>query len=341
MSATHRIRIEGGEQSYDCGADDTLLRAGLRAGLGLAYECNVGSCSSCKFQLVEGDLDVRWREAPGLSARDWERGRRLACQSSPKSDCRINIVVAPEFVPKSIPQRFATEFVEAIELTHDMREFRFRVRGRATFLPGQYALLRIPGVTGLRAYSMSNLANAEGLWEFAIRRVPNGAATSFLFERLEPGSTIDLDGPYGLAYLRTDSTRDLVCIAGGSGLSPMISIARGLVREPSLSGRRLHFFYGARGPLDVCGETHLCELPGFGERILFHPIISMPQLDERGAWKGERGFVHELVSKVLGNSLALHEFYMAGPPPMVQAAMKMLMVDHKVPVQQIHYDRFF
>jgi len=284
---------------------------------------------------------VRWREAPGLTARDWERGKRLACQSSPTSDCRIKVILADEYVPYTTPRRFAATLVEAPSITHDMREFRFRAAEPATFLPGQYALLRLDGVSGVRAYSMSNLGNADGLWEFAIRRVPGGAATAVLFDRLEQGAAIELDGPYGLAYLRTHAPRDLVCIAGGSGLSPMISIARGLVREPALDARRLHFFYGARGPIDVCGETHLCELPGFGGRIRYHPIISMPELDTEGTWTGERGFVHELVARVLGRPLPEFEFYMAGPPPMVEAALKMLMREHKVPAAQIHYDRFF
>jgi len=341
MSETHPIQLEGTGSSYACPADDTLLRAGLRAGLGIAYECNVGSCGSCKFQLLEGDVEVRWAEAPGLSKKDWERGRRLACQSSPRSACRIKTVVNAEFVPRVTPKRFPATLENVVDVTHDMREFRFRGRERASFLPGQYALLQFPGVQGVRAYSMSNVSDGGSAWEFVIRRVPDGAGTRVLFDELRAGDEIEMDGPYGLAYLRSESARDLVCVAGGSGLSPMISIARGLVGEPALATRKLHFFYGGRGPQDVCGEMHLRELAGFGDRIRYHSIISMPELDESRAWKGETGFVHELVERTLGVNLAGYEYYMAGPPPMVQAALKLLIVDHKVPSQQIHYDRFF
>jgi len=341
MAETHAVQLEGTGQSYDCAEDDTLLRAGLRAGLGMAYECNVGSCGTCKFQLLEGEVDVRWQEAPGLSKRDWERGRRLACQSSPRTACRIKTIVNQEFVPRTTPKRVTATLVKTVDVTHDMRELRFRGPEIASFLPGQYALLQLRGVNGVRAYSMSNISSGGGEWEFIIRRVPNGAGTSVLFDQLRPGSEIEMDGPYGLAYLRPDSPRDLVCVAGGSGLSPMISIARGMVREPALATRKMHFFYGARGPQDVCGEPHLRELAGFGDRILYYPVLSMPELDESGGWNGETGFVHDLVSRVLSGNLASYEYYMAGPPPMVQAALKLLMVDHKVPMRQIHYDRFF
>ncbi|MGH7804289.1 MAG: hypothetical protein ACREQJ_08060 [Candidatus Binatia bacterium] len=124
-------------------------------------------------------------------------------------------------------------------------------------------------------------------------------------------------------------------------MSPMISIARGFVCDERLAGRRLHFFYGARRPLDVCGETHLGEIPGFGERIVYHPAISMPGLDPKGEWQGARGVIHELVPSILVEPLPSYEYYMAGPPPMVQTAQKLLVADHKVPFPQVHYDRFF
>src|SRR4030095_1010145 len=103
--------------------------------------------------------------------------------------------------------------------TLDLREFRFATLGAAGFLPGQYALFTLPGVTGLRTYSMSNVDDGSGEWHFMVKRMPGGVGTAALFA-LPIGTTLELDGPYGLAYLRKDSPRDLLCIAGGSGLAP-------------------------------------------------------------------------------------------------------------------------
>jgi toluene monooxygenase electron transfer component len=170
--------------------------------------------------------------------------------------------------------------------------------------------------------------------------VPGGTGTSVLFEQVRPGDTLMLDGPYGLAYLRTDSGRDIACIAGGSGLAPMISIARGVAANPAMAARKLHFFYGGRAPRDICGEDMLRQLPGFGERFFFLPVISMPELDGAQQWPGNVGFVHELALDALGASLAEHEIYFAGPPPMAQAVQRMLMQE-KVPAGQVHYDAFY
>lgn len=341
-SGSFKIEIKQTGDTYQCPPDDTLLRSGLRAGFGIAYECNVGGCGTCKFELVEGEVDTLWEEAAGLNERDRKRGRRLACQSRPLSDCVIKPILGDHFKPAHVPHRFDAELVEINKLTHDLWEFRFRDEEPARFLPGQYAVLDFPGVEGGRAYSMSNLGNDDGIWDFMIKRVPGGSGTAYLFDDLKVGKTLPIDGPYGLAYLRTDIQRDVVCIAGGSGLAPCISIARAFAEAPELQDRQLHFFYGGRGPEDICGETELCALPGFGERIHFHAAISMEELNRDGQWKGYVGFVHDFARDTLTEEqLQNSEFYMAGPPPMVQAVMTMLAADKKVPPDRIHYDSFF
>ncbi len=306
----------------------------------MPYECNVGSCGTCKVELLAGNVESRWADAPGLSGRDKARNRVLACQSQPSGDCSIKVRLQDECRPIHTPCRFSAQLAGVRDLTHDIREFHFLAAGSPRFEPGQYALLALPGVAGMRAYSMSNLVVPAGEWHFQIKRVPNGAGSNALFDRVAIGSTITIDGPYGMAYLRRDSPRDLVCIAGGSGLSPMIAIARGMEAEPRLAERSLHFFYGGRGPRDICGEDMLAALPGFGERIHFIPVLSMPELDVDKTWTGRTGLVHEAVLSTFGDRLGAFEYYFAGPPLMTQVVQAML-VKNKVPFGQLHYDSFY
>jgi len=320
---------------------DTILRAALRAGLGFPYECNSGGCGSCKFELLDGEVENLWPQAPGLSERDLRKGKLLACQCVAMSDLRIKVRTAPECVPVIAPKRQRATFTGSYAITHDIREFHFLGEAAADFLPGQYAMLAIPGVSTPRAYSMSNLANAQGEWHFQIRRVAKGVATEQMFDHLQVGDCVEIDGPYGLAYLRPEVPRDIVCVAGGSGLAPMISIASGAAQAGLLDTRQLHFFYGGRTPQDICGESFLRELPGFGERIHFHPVVSLPGGDAGTAWRGKTGFVHELVRRTFGDAMPDYEFYFAGPPPMTQGLQEMLMVEFRVPFGQVHFDRFF
>ncbi|WP_244517182.1 2Fe-2S iron-sulfur cluster-binding protein [Pseudomonas linyingensis] len=341
IMAIHRISLDGNTCEFQQEGHDTVLRAALRAGVGFPYECNSGGCGSCKFDLLEGEVDNLWPDAPGLTERDRRKNYVLACQCRATSDLRIKMRPAQEYVPPVAPQRRSATFIGAVDLTHDIREFRFATEVNADFLPGQYATLAIPGVAAPRAYSMSNLANTQGEWHFQIRRVPSGKATERLFHELTIGDKIEIDGPYGLAWLREENSRDIACIAGGSGLAPMISIARGASAAGLLKTRNLHFFYGGRTPRDICGESLLRQLTEFGKNIHFHPVVSLPEQDPGEIWSGETGYVHDLVRRELHDRMSDFEFYLAGPPPMTKALQEMLMVGYRVPFDQVHFDRFF
>ncbi len=333
------IRNEKDGSEFEQQEGDTILRAALRAGLGLSYECNSGGCGNCKFEVLNGEVETLWADAPGLTERDIKRGRHLACQCRAIGSVTIKASTAPDYEPKVIPKRQRARLLGIRNLSHDIREFRFLAENNADFLPGQYAMLDLPGLDSSRAYSVSNTPNKQREWHFQIRRVLHGRGTHWLFDRLAIGDEIGLDGPYGMGYLRPESPRDIVCVAGGSGLAPMISIARGAVEAGMLMKRKLYFFYGARTLRDVCGEEMLRALEGFGEKIFYFPVVSLPGNDVE--WSGATGFVHDFVAGALPSELPNFEFYFAGPPPMTQALQELLMLSHQVPFKQIHFDRFF
>lgn len=327
----NEITLDSGER-FHCADDDTLLHAGLRAGLGLPYECSVGSCGTCKVELLEGEVDTLWADAPGLSDRDRRKGRILACQSRPRGACHLRTRLDPACVPAVIPSKRRARLLGHAPVTHDIRELRLVVDDAAHFLPGQYALLQVNEVQ--RAYSMANLPNAQGEWVFQPRQVPGGAMTGLLFnDQALEHAQINLDGPYGLAHLR-DTGRDLVCVAGGSGLAPMLSIARGVAAAPQMAERQLYFFHGGRTNQDLLDAQWVREATGLGERL--HYISAASQSDDGVP----QGFIHEVVSRVLGEELARLELYCAGPPPMTQALEQMAR-GLGMAAEHIHYDRFF
>src|SRR6185437_6506966 len=98
-------------------------------------ECNVGSCGTCKFMVAEGAVESQWPDAPGLTKRDHDRGVKLACQSQPRSNCVVKVIVGDEYVSRTRPNRFIGRLVEARDVTHDTREFTFQGPDRAEFLP--------------------------------------------------------------------------------------------------------------------------------------------------------------------------------------------------------------
>lgn len=335
-----KITIPAADIEFNCADGDTISRAATRAGHSFPYECNIGECGTCRFELLEGHVTYLRDNPPAVHPRFAERNQYLGCQALPNGDCKIKVPMRDNYKSKFIPIRTQGKLTETLDITHDIKEFRFALDDPKGFLPGQYALIGVPGVEGARAYSMCNVTSEGKEWHFQIKKVPGGAATSGLFDDTSTGDTVSLDGPFGMAYLREDSERDILLIAGGSGLSPMVSIARAAAVSPQLKDRTIHFVFGGRTPRDICGEEFLKELPGYGERLLYYSAISMPEDEASSGWKGRTGFINDVALDLFGDQLAGMEVYFAGPAAMGTAVMRTL-IKAKVPHTQMHFDQFY
>jgi toluene monooxygenase electron transfer component len=117
----------------------------------------------------------------------------------------------------------------------------------------------------------------------------------------------------------------------------MVSIARGLVAEPRMAGRQLHFVYGGRTAADLCGQDLLAALPGYGQRLHWHGFISSPP--EAGSTH-EQAFVHEAALRLFGRQLPSMEIYFAGPAAMANAVQRTLL-DAGVAPEHMHFDQFY
>ena len=162
------IRLAGSAHAWSCATGDTVLRSALRAGIGMSYSCNVGSCGNCRFELLSGEVAHQREAPPAWTEKDRARNRFLGGQAQPAGDCTINFRPDPAAALPVRPALREGVLVSARPLNHDITEFAFRVTGDPAFLPGQYALLAVPGVAGARVYSMSGLPE-DGLWSFIIR----------------------------------------------------------------------------------------------------------------------------------------------------------------------------
>ena len=332
-----KITLEFGQATaiIECGVNETVLSAGLRAGVGLPYECCSGICGTCRFEITAGEVRSQWPEAPGLSPRDRRLHRQLACQSRPLTDCIIRMQLDARYVSAIKPRRI-TGVLRSIEpVTADIRRLTVSTGGAAEFLAGQFVLLHLPDVASSRAYSMSNTSNGEGTWEFYIKQIPGGEFTEALLNNTALGASLELEGPYGMAYLRSASDRPVLCVAGGSGISPMLSIARALARDRSAPP--LYFYIGGRAPGDVSALLPIAEA-AYGART-FHLGAAVSDAGPAAEWNGEIGPIHALVERDLAARLKDFDIYLAGPPPMVQACLAMLS-RHEVAADRVHYDAY-
>ncbi len=340
-SLSTMVQLTGTDQAFVCETGDTLLTGGLRAGLGLPYECSVGACGCCKVELIEGEVEELYPDAPGLKPKDRRKNKVLACQCRPVSDVVIKTSPQTEYVPRIKPLKKTMTFVGKRSLGSDMDEFTFRSESQADFLPGQYAVFDIHGVDGVRAYSMSNLPNDQGIWQFIIKRVDGGACTGVLFDELEPESLVEVDGPYGTAFLQQGNYRDVVCIAAGSGLAPMLSVARGFIDADDSCDNQLNFVLGMRHINDINLDEIVVKELNTASNVFTEITLSDKETASSIGWQGSVGYVQDVIREQMADKIHECEIYLAGPAEMLNDTVRMLVLDMKVDVDRVHYDRFF
>lgn len=332
MAEPVTVRIEPSGESFVCGPGETILRAGLAAGLSLPYECASGSCSSCKGKLLDGEIEALWPEATGLNERDRRKGDRiLCCQSIPEGDCTVQVrpaqVEGAREEPVPAPFKATVEVLE--RLVPGVIFFRCRPESPVPSLPGQFVLLQVPGGQR-RAYSMAN-TRPETL-DFIVKEKAGGHASRYLFDALSVGDALSLEGPYGRAYLRLPAERAIVCIAGGSGLAPMLSVVEGalaLTRSPPV---RLFFGANSADELFMADEMRVLAAR--------HAALSLTLVVRDGAPGAETGLVGDAALAAM-EALDECDLYMAGPPGLIDATLRPAMRSGRVAPGRIFFDRFY
>jgi propane monooxygenase reductase subunit len=237
----------------------------------------------------------------------------------------------------SVPiQTMRAQVASITALTHDIRHLALDLiePQDIAFHAGQYVDIQIPGTTHTRAFSMANTPATEGRLEFMIKLYPGGRFSGLLEDQLAPGDELEVRGPYGVFILREHSDADLVFIGGGAGMAPIWSLLNSMA-ERGLR-RKVTYYYGARSPRDL---FHLDELAGLGERLpdfRFVPALSEPAPGD--GWEGETGLITDVVDR-LESDLTGYEGYLCGPPPMIDAAIE-LLVAKGIGEARIFYDKF-
>jgi propane monooxygenase reductase subunit len=324
-------------EEIECDEDETVLDAAFRQGYSLVYGCREGQCSACKCFLLEGEVSLKRYSTFALSDAEESSGYTLLCRAMPDTDLTVELLHVQDNYRLEHAIKQGSGTVEVCEkLTHDIHRLVLKVNDSAdlSFTPGQYIDLHVPGTEMRRSFSLANLPG-EGSMEFLIRAYPGGAFAGLLEAGLEVGTAIEFTGPYG-SFRLADTDRDILMVAGGSGMAPVLSLLRELAAQNS--GRKIRFFYGARTDADLFNRELIQELgSGLGD-FEYAEVLSEPN---SSGWTGATGYVHEAAAAALSSGhLSDPEVYTCGPPPMVDALVDVLTNGHGVEEKDISYDKF-
>ena len=340
------IRSRTSNHEIECAPHERILYAALRAGVGVPYECGTGSCGTCKAKARPGTVEDAWPQAPGHAYLKRDRGEFLMCQSIALGDCeilvpsRIDAAAGGGIRPRHTP---GTLF-DIRALTHDVVAFHVRLERPLTFDAGQFVVLAAPGLAGYRAYSIVNHAAETDRLDFVIKHQPGGGFSGWIGPE-RTGSGLDVFGPLGKATWRPEEDKDLVCIAGGSGIAGMMSILSHAVSSGHFERRRGDVFFGVRTRDDVFFTDELASfVESAAGRLTVTVAFSEEQVVDRNlpiarGLACAQGFVHLVAGERMAKWNGPTAF-VAGPPPMVDAALRMLVMEARLPASDIRYDKF-
>ena len=328
-----KVSVPASGHEFTVEANEKVLDAALRQGVGLPYGCRNGACGKCAGDLIAGDIEYD-KQLRGLALEASTRGKTLFCQAIAKSDLTIavrEITRSSDIEPRIMPCR-----VESMKLlTPDVMQIKLKLpeNERLQYLAGQY-LEFILKDGKRRAFSIANAPHDDNLIELHIRHVPDGHFGDYVFEEMKPKTLLRMEAPLGSYYLREDSNRPIILMGGGTGFAPL----KGMLEHAFQIGLKqpIHLFCGVRAKQDLYMDELASGWAKCYAQLQYTPVLSDPRAEDQ--WTGLTGFVHEAVVAAYPD-LSGVDVYMSGPPPMIKAGMD-LFYAHGLPETQIYSDSF-
>ena len=329
---TVSVTIEQAEEPIAVEMGQTILEAAISQGVPYPHGCRSGNCGACKSRLISGDVEMSPYSEFALTEEERDQGLILACRAVPWEDAEVAWLGEDETVHHPI-RRMTCQVAALDDMTHDIKRVRLDIvdGGPFSFSPGQYCSVAFAGLAP-RDYSMANTPDEERI-ELHVRHVAGGASSAYVSERLAIGEEVSVEGPFGTSWLREAHRGTIYALAGGSGLAPIKAMVERALDLGMAQGIRLYF--GVRDERDLYLEDHFAEMCSRHTNLAFVPVLSEPS----GATGRRTGFLHHALAADIGG-LDGCKAYLAGPPPMVEAATALLL-QRGMRRDDVHADAYY
>jgi CDP-4-dehydro-6-deoxyglucose reductase len=329
-----QVTIEPSHHRYQAEEGQTILQSALDAGFTLPYGCRNGACGSCKGKLVSGEVDYGNHQDTALSDDDKRLGYALFCCARPR--CDIVIECREVGAVKDIPIRTMPCRVQRMRRLADdvmVIDLKLPANERMQFLAGQYVEFLLKDGKR-RAFSIANAPHDDEFIQIHVRLAPGGQFTEHVFHGMKERDILRFEGPHGNFFLREDSRKPVVFVAGGTGFAPIKGVIEHALHIRS--ERPMTLYWGARRSGDLymnaLAEAWQREHAGFR----YVPVLSDARPDDH--WTGRSGLVHRAVLEDFPD-LSGHQIYVCGAPAMVDAA-RTDFVNRGLPPDEFFADAF-
>ena len=246
-------------------------------------------------------------------------GARAQAATQSKAVAKVPVTAVPP--PANSP--LLLQLVQITQQTPDSKTLRFVVHGERTLnaLPGQFLTFSFlfDGKKETRCYSICSSPARSGYVEITPKRVLSGCVSAFLNDRVSVGMTVEATGPFGQFCLDPSTSRKIVLIAAGSGITPMMAMLRYL--DDLCLDTQVTLLYCVRTSRDIIFRQELEDLEARLKSFRYHVMLSDPDPE----WQGARGrirrdFIASAVPELNGQ-----EFFLCGPPPFMDLCRSILI----------------
>lgn len=313
--AVMTLTVHPGASHVHVSPGETLLEAGLRADLGLRYDCRNGGCGLCVCTVLNGSVDHGAFQPAVLTDAMRARGQTLMCCATPLEDVEIEAELTGVGAHSAL-QRYQGRIERMVRLAPDVMQLWVALPpGQSlSFSAGQYLNVLLPGGQR-RAFSFAQAPHVEGPIELHVRLVPGGRFTTHVFTKMKVGDALDFEAPLGQFTLR-QSERPILFIAGATGFAPIKSIVEDALHRGVQ--RPMHLYWGVRQREDL----YMMDLARQWQASspLFKVVAVVSDGRPGDGWEGRRGLVHEALLADHPD-LSGHEVYACGSVKMVEHAI--------------------
>ena len=334
-TAAHAVRLEPSGHTFEVLSGETLLEAALRQGIGLPYGCRNGACGACKGTLKSGEIAYGEHQDRAIRPEEKVAGKALTCVVKPLTDVVYEIRElsgAKDLQIRTLPAR--VEKVERPAEDVAVLYLKLPAAERLQFLAGQYIdILMKDGKR--RSFSMANAPHDDAFLELHIRKTPGGSFSKYVFEDMKERAILRFEGPLGTFYLREDSDKPAIFVAGGTGFAPIKAVIEHMFHNHM--DRQIVLYWGARSKSDLYLPELAVKWRQEHDNFSYIPVLSDPKPED--AWTGRTGFVHQAVLDDFA-SLAGFQVYACGAPAMTDIAKETFVARKGLPEDEFFCDAF-
>ena len=313
-----KIILSPSGKEVPCEEGQTVLSALEQGGYALPNNCRAGACGECKMKIKSGEIDQGFILDMALPRSERDEGYGLMCMAKIVSDSIEVEWETEDALPKLFPPREHATFlvIEKSKVTPTIVKLRLKTLGEPIrFWPGQYITLgdKDNGIPE-RCYSIGNIYNQEGEITLFITRIEGGKTSEWVHDVLSEGDMVRLSGAFGTFIGNPSAETPVLCLAAGSGLAPILSLATGALRRSGFK-HPASILFSARTKEDLFGVGEMAYLKTKHRNFDFKYTLTREKVD---------GQLHGRIPDILPElhkDLSQTSIYIAGSPDFVDACV--------------------